>query len=74
MDTESFKERWQVVLRSYEAKRKPFVSLLSLKSSLLGRVETMGGVWVVARNNFFKVMNALGVIEHSFLDAARPRL
>ena len=69
-----FEDRWRYVLKSYEVKRKLFVSLLSIKSSVLGRVETAGGVWIGARNTFFKAMSAIGVIEHSFLDAARPRL
>lgn len=60
---------------SYELRRKPPTALLSLKSSFLGRVETLsGGGGMFARDNFFRAMAALGIAERIFIGGAKPQL
>lgn len=63
------------LVTEYEDRRRVFTTLLGVKSSALGRIETFGGtVGNPFKEGFFRVMAAIGVVSHSFADAAKPRL
>lgn len=62
-------------MTAYENKRRSFTALLGIKSTVLGRIETFSGpLGTTFRDSFFRIMGAVGVVDHSFADAATPRL
>lgn len=63
------------LVRAYEDTRRGFTALLAVKSTVLGRIEALNGPLGTAfRDTFFRVMGGVGVVAHSFADAAKPRL
>jgi len=63
------------LVAAYESRRRLFTALLGVKSTVLGRIETLSGpLGTTFRDTFFRVMAAVGVVSHSFADAALPRL
>lgn len=62
-------------LRDYERRRKPDTTSVLVKSAIVGKVETLGGVaGEVFRNNFFFGTWKLGVAERVFMDGAMPKV
>eukprot|EP00815_Leptocylindrus_aporus_P002186 CAMPEP_0116058928 /NCGR_PEP_ID=MMETSP0322-20121206/5498_1 /TAXON_ID=163516 /ORGANISM="Leptocylindrus danicus var. apora, Strain B651" /LENGTH=498 /DNA_ID=CAMNT_0003543223 /DNA_START=146 /DNA_END=1643 /DNA_ORIENTATION=+ len=59
-------------LNSYEKTRWLPTTSITLKAALLGYLEVGGGFLSTFRDNFFKVMGAIGVAEKVFLDGATP--
>lgn len=56
-------------------KRRTPTALLSLKSSFIGRIETLGGpVGVFVKENFFRTTGGLGIVKNEFLQAAIPKI
>ena len=63
------------MLRSYERIRKSPTAQLSLKSGVLGTIETLGGpLGTFARDSLFRVLGMTGIAEYIFVDSALPKL
>ena len=57
----------------YQFKRKIPTASLSIKANVLGRIETQSGKFgMLLRDTFFKLTNALGIVEKVYLDGAKP--
>lgn len=56
-------------------KRKLPTAKLALKSSVIGRIETLpGSLGCFIKDNFFRVTSGLGIIKKEFVEAATPKL
>jgi len=59
----------------FESIRKPPTALLSLESSFLGRLETLGSpVGNFVKDNFFRLMDKSGVAGLVYIFGALPKL
>lgn len=58
----------------FDKRRNP-TALLSVKSSIIGRVETLGGpVGVFVKENFFRITGRLGIVKKEYLQGAIPQI
>lgn len=63
------------IAQPYANIRRVPTTLLSIKSNVLGRIETLGGPYGVAfKEIFFKVTSTLKVIEREFINGAIPKM
>ena len=61
------------LVSSYQLKRKIPTAFLSIKANILGRIETQSGkIGMLFRDTFFKLTNALGIVEKVYLNGAKP--
>ena len=61
------------LVTKYQLKRKVPTALLSVKANILGHIETQSGnLGMFCRDTFFKLTNALGIVEKVYLNGAKP--
>ena len=66
----------KALLKEYESKRWFPTASITVKSALIGYLETGGvdGFYSKFRDVFFRVMGIIGVAKKVLLDAATPKL
>jgi salicylate hydroxylase len=67
-------EQLQQVAGAYERIRKVPTALLSVKSNILGNIETLSSpAGVLFKDNFFRVLGVVGVVKKEYLEGAIPK-